>query len=145
MITELELPTTAFEPYAAVVLSDTGAPRSAALRHNLRKYVEDGGLLMIFPGGHSEAEQMNSLLGDRGEKLLPATLGQLMDVPMGVRFAAEGFKHPVLSVFGKHPGEDYGFASVQTMHYLKLGLPTDGSTETVLRYVKMEHRAMQRW
>ncbi len=136
VITELELPTTAFATYSAVILSDTGAPRSEVVRENLRKYVEEGGLLMIFPGMHTEAEQMNALLGDAGAKLLPATIGQPMEAPNGVRFAAEGFAHPVLSIFSEHRDADYGFESVQTTHYLKLGVPTDGSTETVLRYMK---------
>ena len=72
-ITELELPTTVLSEYAEVVLADTAAP-TPALAANLRKFVEGGGLLMIFPGDRTNATLMNGTLSAAG--LLPATIGQ---------------------------------------------------------------------
>ncbi|HVX83859.1 MAG TPA: BatA domain-containing protein [Phycisphaerae bacterium] len=158
IITELELPTTALPPYAAVIMSDTTAPRAPAVRDALRKYVENGGLLVIFPGGHTNAQDMNSALGapgvgpDAANALLPAAIGQVIKTetvggnggdaqtatPQGTPFAPEGFTHPVLQKFGEayKSGLDVGFTSVQTTQYLKLTPPPDGSSEVILRYAK---------
>ncbi|HUO10655.1 MAG TPA: BatA domain-containing protein [Phycisphaerae bacterium] len=138
-ITELELPTTALNQYSEVVLSDTAVP-SAGVLENLKKFVESGKLLMIFPGNRTNAALMNEAFGKAG--LMPATLGQPVrfentaEMAKGVAFAPEGFTHPVLAPFGEayKSGADVGFLTVQTNEYFKLGVPTDGSAETVLRY-----------
>ena len=74
-ITELELSTTPLTGFDAIVLSDTSAP-VPAICESLQKFVQAGGLLMIFPGERTAAnsEAMNKAFGDRG--ILPATLGQ---------------------------------------------------------------------
>ena len=139
-ITELELPTTALNSYSEVVLSNTAVP-SAAVLENLKKFVDGGKLLLIFPGNRTNATLMNESLGRAG--LLPATLGQpvrletLAQMAKGIVFAPEGFTHPVLAPFGEayKSGTDVGFLTVQTNEYFKLGVPTDGSVETILRYV----------
>jgi hypothetical protein len=151
VITELELPTTALPPFAAVVLSDTTTPRAPAVRDALRKYVQEGGLLLIFPGGHTNAQDMNALLGAPGvpsapgvDPLLPAAIGQAVktqtagELQTGTPFAPEGYTHPVLEKFGEaaKSGLDVGFSSVQTTQYLKLTPPADGSSEVILRYAK---------
>ncbi|MCL2645507.1 MAG: BatA domain-containing protein [Phycisphaerales bacterium] len=135
-ITDLELPTVPLEPFSVVILTDSPAPRSAALRENLRKYVDKGGVLMIFPGANTNVREMNDLLGDAGIQLLPATLGQPMDMGTGVGFDIAGSNHPVIDKLKRHfeGGEDPGFKSVQTMRYLKLGVPLDGSAEVILNY-----------
>ena len=138
-ITELELPTTALNSYSEVVLSNAAVP-SAAVLENLKKFVESGKLLMIFPGNRTNATLMNESLGRAG--LLPATLGQPVrletsaEMAKGITFAPEGFTHPVLAPFGEayKSGTDVGFLTVQTNEYFKLGVPTDGSVETILRY-----------
>jgi hypothetical protein len=138
-ISELELPTTPLASYDIVVLSNVGE-LAPAVRENLKTFVDAGGLLMIFPGDRSNTQRMNETLGDRGANLLPATLGQLIkaDVPAGksFSFAPRGYNHPVLSVFAPDvkAGKEIGFTTVQTMEYLKLTPPADGSSEVVLNY-----------
>jgi len=146
VITELELPTTPLAPYAAVILSDTSAPRSGMVRDNLQKYVEAGGLLMIFPGDNTNPKEMNDALGETGAKLLPASLGQPVklvtaaEIKEGIAFAPQNFSHPVLQKFGEADlqGQEAGFKTVQTSQYLKLGVPADGSVETILKYAKAD-------
>ena len=139
-ITELELPTVLLETFATVVLTDASAPRSPALRENLQKYVNQGGVLMIFPGSNTNTRDMNDMLGESGAKLLPATLGQPMDSQLGVGFDVNGVSHPVIEKLKRmlEGGEDPGFKSVQTTRYLKLGVPLDGSSEVVLNYASAE-------
>ncbi len=145
-ITELELSTTVLADYAEIVLADTAAP-SPALAQNLRKWVDGGGLLIVFPGNRTNAQLMNQSLSGVG--LLPATLGQPVrletsaEMAKGVAFAAEGFSHPILEKFrdASKAGADFGFLSVQTSEYLKLGVPPaslDGSVETLLRYTQAD-------
>jgi hypothetical protein len=147
IVTELELPTTALANYDVVVLSDTADP-GPAMRESLKQFVAGGGLLVIFPGNRTNAQQMNAAFGEQGANLLPATLGQPVklqtvdQVAEGIAFAPEGYqKNPVMQVFAAaaKEGKDVGFTSVQTMQYLTLGVPTDGSTETVLRYQKKDN------
>jgi len=137
--TELETP---LSNYDFVILSDIAEP-SAQTRETLQKYVAGGGTLMIFPGPRTDARRMNESLGENGAKLLPASLGQLMqpvgadNQPEGRPFDAEGFvKNPVLQVFASDykAGKEVGLLTVQTTQYYKLGVPTDGSTEVILRY-----------
>ncbi|MGN6368801.1 MAG: BatA domain-containing protein [Phycisphaerae bacterium] len=138
-ITELELPTTALNSYSEVVLSDTAVP-SAGVIENLKTFVAGRKLLLIFPGNRTNAVLMNESLGKAG--LLPATLGQPVrletsaEMAKGIAFAPEGFTNPVLAPFGEayKSGTDVGFLTVQTNEYFKLGVPTDGSVETILRY-----------
>ncbi len=140
-VTETELPMTVLADYSEIVLADTAAP-SPAFAQNLRRFVETGGLLMIFPGDHTNAQLMNQALSGVG--LLPATLGQPVrlstsaEMAKGIGFAAEGFSHPILEKFrdASKSGADFGFLSVQTSEYLKLGVPQDGSVETLLRYTQ---------
>jgi len=144
VVTEIELPTTPLSQYRVVVLSDTATPGPATLEQ-LKKFVEEGGLLMVFPGGHTNVETMNKALGEGGAKLLPATFGQLVAVmdkdlkPSSTTFA-EDFSHPVLKMFGDayKTGLKVGFTQVQTSQYLNLGLPKDGSAEVILRYAPRE-------
>lgn len=148
LITELELGTTALPGFAAVILSDTAAP-GTAVRDGLRKYVEEGGLLILFPGSRTDAARTNEVLGEGGAKLLPAAYGQPVklegarEAAEGIRFDPEGFTHPVLQMFGEaaRGGKDVGFVSVQTSQYLKLAVPKDGTVETILKYAAGDKRA----
>jgi hypothetical protein len=152
IITELDLPTTPLATYDVAILSDTADP-PPAVRENLRKFVDAGGLLMIFPGPRTNAQRMNEALGDAGARLLPAVLGQPVklegadQVAAGITFAPEGYAHPVLSVFAPDykAGKEVGFATVQTTQYLKLGIAGGGTgnaapkaadegVETIVRY-----------
>ena len=146
VITELELGTTALPGYAAVVLSDTVVP-GKSVRDALRKYVEDGGLLMVFPGNRTDG--LNEALGEGGAKLLPAPYGQPVKLEgaqgaaEGIKFDPEGFTHPVLEIFhgAEKSGTNVGFTTVQTSHYMKMAVPKDGSVETILRYAAKDGTA----
>lgn len=142
VISELELPNTPLDGYDVIALSDTGDP-GPTLRENLRTFVKNGGLLLIFPGNRTSTQRMNEAFGDRGSNLLPATLGQPVklqsadQIAQGIAFAPEGFqKNPVMQIFGAadREGKNVGFKTVETTQYLKLGVPSDGSSETILRY-----------
>jgi hypothetical protein len=146
IISELELPTTPLAGYDVIVLSDTSDP-GPATRDALRKFVADGGLLMVFPGTRTDAQRMNEALGPNGAGLLPATFGQpdnmaTPDQAMeGKAFAAENFqKNDVMRIFAADyaAGKEPGFLTARTMRYLKLGVPADGSVETVLRYAEKD-------
>ena len=149
VISELELPNTPLDGYDVIVLSDSGDP-GPAIRENLRTFVKNGGLLMIFPGNRTSTQRMNEALGERGANLLPATLGQPIklqsadQISAGIAFAPEGFqKNPVMQVFGAadREGKNVGFKTVETTEYLKLGVPSDGSAETILRYQQKDRTA----
>jgi hypothetical protein len=148
MITEVELPTTPLNAYDVVVLSDTSVP-GPAQREALKKYVQSGGLLMIFPGVRTNAAAMNDALGNApgGAGILPATLGQPVKAETaeqqaeGFSFAPEGYTHPVLQVFQAdiRQGKNVGFEPVHTTQYFKLGIPADVSSwpgEVILRYAR---------
>ncbi len=145
VITELELPTTTMGGYDIIVLSDVGE-LAPAMRETFKKFVEQGGLLIIFPGPRTNAQRMNDTLGDKGANLLPATLGQPVklenadQLSQGITFAPEGYTHPVLQVFSDdvRQGKKVGVDLVQTTQYLMLGMPADGSSETILRYAKAD-------
>jgi len=56
IVPELELPATSLETFAAVVLSDTGAPRSPAVRDGLQKYVEGPLSVQLLQGKFKAGE-----------------------------------------------------------------------------------------
>jgi hypothetical protein len=146
IISELELPTTPLTGYDAVILSDTSDP-GPATRDALRKFVADGGLLMVFPGGRTNAQHLNEVLGASGAGLLPAAFGQPDNtappdqIVEGKAFAPENFqKNDVMRIFAADyaAGKEPGFLTARTTRYLKLGVPADGSVETVLRYAEKD-------
>jgi hypothetical protein len=141
VITELELPRTALDEYAAVVLTDTSAP-DAATSETLRKYVSDGGLLIFFPGNRTNAEAVNRAIGDAGAKLLPATLGTQVRLESttqtgeGLRLDPLNYTHPVLELFGAAVRNNInpGLTTVQTTQYIKLSVPHDSVAETIMKF-----------
>lgn len=173
-ITELELPRTSLasaqgtgggggaesgskNPYAAVVLSDTGRLDAPTLK-SLQRYVTEGGLLLVFPGGRTVASDMNQTLGDAGNNavhLLPAAYGQLIrqEAPpadaaagtdatggSGLHFDPQNYAHPVLEPFSAavQGGKNAGLSSTQVERYLRMVLPvrdtTGGGVETILKF-----------
>jgi hypothetical protein len=146
-ITELEFATTPLAGFDAIVLSDTAAP-GPAMRETLQKFVQDGGLLMIFPGSRTNPQALSETLGDNGAKLLPASIGQPAkaqgDGAQGWTFAGEGFqRNPVMQVFADayKAGKEVGLLTVQTSQYFTLGVPADGSSEVILHYAKKDGAA----
>lgn len=148
VISELELPRTPLgtvgerSAYVAIVLSDTGRMDPATIAM-LKQYVEQGGLLMIFPGNRTNANDMNQMLGEAGAKLLPASYGQLARLETGTVGAGEGihfdpmnYAHPVLEPFAAaaRGGQNTGLTGAQVSRYLRMAVPQDGSVETVLKY-----------
>src|SRR5205814_10679879 len=105
VVTEMELSTAPLSSYDIVVLSDTSDP-GPAMRESLQKFVHAGGLLIVFPGGRTNAQQINEALGENGAKLLPATFGQPVKLATadqlaeGISFAPEYQRNPVLQLIG---------------------------------------------
>ena len=149
------MPTLSFEStplknFQVVAMADTEAPTSARAK-DLAEFVSEGGLLMIFPGPRTAPERWNTVLGESGAKLLPATFGQLEkaggkgieEIGSGITFDPAGYTHPVLEEFGaeEKSGHDTGFAKLLTQQYYQLGVPQDGSSDVVLRFAKKDAAA----
>jgi hypothetical protein len=156
-ITELELPRTPLgagvdaggqrAAYAAVVLSDTGKFDPATLK-NLQRYVNDGGLLVIFPGGRTNANDLNGALGSNGIQVLAAPFGQPVHPESGaattgdatggegLHLDPQNYSHPILTAFASaaRAGKVAGLSSVQVSTYLRLQVPQDPAIETILKF-----------
>lgn len=168
VITELELPriplknatgtTTPGSIYgsgfAAVVLSDTGRLDPTTLS-NLQRYVDEGGLLILFPGGRTNANEFNQTLGggdsaSRNIHLLPAPYGQLIRpsaanenpdstdnaLSGGLHLDPQNYAHPVLAAFAAaaQGGKSSSLSGVQIERYLRLLVPQDPAVETILKF-----------
>jgi hypothetical protein len=143
--TELELPTENLDPYDAVVLSDIGDMAQKTTDH-LRAYVENGGLLVVFPGPRVSPDSMEKSLGENGARLLPAKLVQLVKPETGdqggLPFDPMNYEHPYLEDFAlalkNH--EQAQLVRPRTTQYFKLALPTDGSAQVIMRYKAPEQQ-----
>lgn len=109
--------------YDAIFVSNVGrfgADEAAVLGD----YVRHGGGLVMFLGDQVVAESYNRELGggelgrgEKGQRLLPATIGELS--PDGqYRFDPRDYKHPLVDPFRGH--ERTGLLTTPTWRYLKL-------------------------
>jgi len=141
VITELELPRTPLTDSAAVALIDTAAP-DGPTNESLRKYVENGGLLLLFPGNRTNGEALNRTLGDGGAKLLPAAFGPTVKLDAaqlagaGLHLDPQNYTHPVLDLFGAAVRNNInpGLSTVQAEQYIRLTIPADRGAETILKF-----------
>lgn len=141
-IPELQLGQIPLNGVQAVALCDTSVPEPATVKR-LKEYVEEGGLLLIFPGPRwSAPDAWNRALGDNGAKLLPASIGPAEkidsrdDIGRGLTFDPAGYTHPVLEKFAEaaKSGMNVGLTTAQTQTYIQLGVPKDGSSDVILRF-----------
>ncbi|MEO8260211.1 MAG: BatA domain-containing protein [Acidobacteriota bacterium] len=103
---------------AVVILDDTPFPPAAA-GGALKRFVEQGGGLLVVLGEHSSWPQNDAAL-------LPGTLGGIVDRPDG-RGGAIGFldrSHPVFEVFKAPRSGD--FSSTRVFRYRAMTAPADG-------------------
>src|SRR5436190_9915681 len=105
---------------ALVILNDSG-PLSPALAENLKRFVENGGQLIISAGPHTDANSFNQSLRD----VSPATLTEAVQnkASESVAITDIKFDHPIFEVF-----RDSGrLAAARVFGYLR-GQPKPNST-----------------
>ena len=88
-------PAVVVDGYDAVILADV-ASVTADQADELRRFVDDGGGLLVAPGERASAGREFDSLGDDGVGLLPAVLGDAASVvpPIGLR--ANDVRHPTV-------------------------------------------------
>lgn len=81
--------------YRVIILNDAEAV-SAALTDNLKKFVEQGGGLVIAAGRHTEADSFNQIFKD----LAPATLNEAVEARNNPASMSEiNSDHPIFEIF----------------------------------------------
>lgn len=119
--------------YDCVFLCDIARFTSAEAR-SLGAYLDNGGGVTVFLGGHVDAKNYNHELGSAepsgagGGNILPARLGEIVDRPI-YRIDPLGFRHPILKPFRGH---DAGLTATPILKHFKLTLPNDTASTTVL-------------
>jgi len=93
VVTPDELPQIWLDEYAAVVMANVGQV-SDLWAGRLTRYVQDGGGLIAFPGDRTDVRSWNDMLG---ADLLPARLGDVVDVPDGAPLGRLDGSHPVFA------------------------------------------------
>ena len=96
------LANTDWKRYAVVVLANVDELPETELR-TLERYVREGGALLVFLGGNTQAETYNAVFHRNGEGLLPFPLvGRRGDAraPVYIRFSDPA--HPVTTYFDEH-------------------------------------------
>ncbi len=138
--------------YRAIVLSNTVAP-GAAMAAALRKFVSQGGLLMVIPGSHTASSAMNHALGLMPKGLLPALMGppaqaparaagmatapltKKPGAPATLGFSTAGNVNPVTAPFAaaQRGGRRVGLSRVHTLRYIPLK-PVSGVAQTLVSF-----------
>ncbi len=141
-IDSLQLVDEPLRPYRGVILSDIAAP-GGRLAARLRRYVQAGGLLMIFPGPGWEATRWNQALGVDRKGILPADMGALIHLSgqgqtggATVGFDPHRSVNPVTAPFlaAEQSGIHTGLAGVATRQYLALRVPANVGAHVILRF-----------
>lgn len=144
-IGEGELAATDLTKYDAAFLCDMRliTDREANV---LRTFVAAGGGLLLCPGGQSQLDNYNQLLGPDGVDLLPGKLTTLVgDAKSPVDafpFDTGDLSHPVMRPFEGNPGT--GLDSTLTFQYLKVDVPKDGSARTILKFATGDPAVVER-
>ena len=132
-ISDLELPGRPLADYRAVILAGVGnlaEPTAQALAD----FVRAGGVLMLWAGEATTAENYNAVLLPRG--LLPGPLVQRVQPPgdalVGFDFAPDSV-HPYLSAF--RGLQRSGLEVPAVRQYWKIDLAPDKAADVVLRYL----------
>jgi hypothetical protein len=134
LISDLELPNKALADYRVVILADVGQVQPAQA-DQLQKFVQGGGLLMLFMGDQVSGENYTSVLLPRG--LLPGPLMRRVSIapdqkPFNFAFNPEGSLHPLLSVFAHQKNTGLNTADITT--YWSVDIPANSNVERVLSY-----------
>jgi hypothetical protein len=131
-IGELELANKILTNYRAVFLTNVGQvnPNQA---DQLKRYVEQGGTLVLFVGPAVSSDNYNQQLVPRG--LLPGRLIKTVstnDAAFHFDFNPKGNLHPFLREFKDQ--ENSGLSTAQVWSYWQLELPANTNAERVLEY-----------
>lgn len=134
LISDLELGNKVLADYRAVILAGVGQ-LTAGQGDQLKRFVDDGGTLILFMGDPVAGENYNQVLLPRG--LLPGSLSKRMSVTADQKgftfdFNPHGSLHPLLQVFAGE--ENSGLETAQVFTYWQVELPGDGKAERVLDF-----------
>ncbi|MCS7034683.1 MAG: hypothetical protein NZ561_11935, partial [Phycisphaerae bacterium] len=141
LISDIELGNKVLAEYRAIILAGVGQV-SAPQADLLRRFVIDGGTLIIFMGEPVTAENYNQILLPR--QLLPGPLTKRLSVTADQRgyqfdFKPHGLLHPLLRVFAGQ--ENTGLDTAQVFTYWQIDLPADSKAERVLDFAPREGRS----
>lgn len=134
LISDLELANKALSDYRVVILANVGQLQ-VAQADQLQKFVQGGGLLMLFMGDQVSGENYTSMLLPRG--LLPGPLMRRVSVapdqkPFTFAFNPSGNVHPLLKAFERQP--DTGLNTAEITTYWSVDIPANSNVERVLNY-----------
>jgi hypothetical protein len=132
-IGKLELLNKILPNYRAVFLTNVGEI-NVTEAEQLKKFVEQGGTLILFAGPAVTADNYNQMLGTRG--LLPGRLIKTVasnDKSFHFDFDYKGNVHPYLREFKNQ--EKSGLTTAQVWTYWQIELPANSTAERVLDYV----------
>jgi len=140
LISDLELNNRVLSDYRAVILAGVGQV-SASQADQLKRFVEDGGTLIVFMGEAVAGENYNQTLLPRG--LLPGPLSKRVGVAADQRgfafdFNPHGSLHPLLRIFAGE--EKSGLDTAQVFTYWQVDLPADGKAQRVLDFTARDGR-----
>jgi hypothetical protein len=130
---KLELLNKVLPNYRAVFLTDVSDINTTEA-DQFKKFVEQGGTLIIFAGPHVAADNYNQMLASRG--LLPGRLIKTVssnDKPFHFSFDYNGDPHPYLREFKFQ--KQAGLTTAQIWTYWQVELPANSTAERVLDYV----------
>ncbi len=114
--------------YAAIFLCDVGDP--VPWTERLRTYVAEGGRVIAFAGPNPDAGAWNASFMDSESGLLPAILGDAVELRLGATgIAALDLSHPALVPFR---GWETMFRAVQVRGYRQV--EPEGRTRVLARY-----------
>lgn len=134
LISDLELGNKVLGDYRAVILAGVGQ-LAPAQGEQLKRFVEDGGTLILFMGEPVAGENYNQVLLPRG--LLPGALVKRVSVTADQKgftfdFNPHGSLHPLLRIFSGE--ENSGLETAQVFTYWQMQLPGDTKAERVLDF-----------
>lgn len=134
LISDLELGNKVFGDYRAVILCNV-AGLSAAQAEQVKRFVQQGGTLMIFMGEQVNADVYNSAMLPRG--LMPGRLVARKTVAGDAKGFTLDFKpaspHKLLDVFRNQ--EKSGLDTAQIHTYFQLEVSPDAKADVVLKYL----------
>jgi hypothetical protein len=118
--------------YRAVCLISVSAPARAGLWDKLERYVDDGGGLVIFPGGPEMA------ISDYAAKpLMPGEFKKLITDEAGAVWMNYQYQHPMIAPFRDY-GQDFNDNPPRTFRYWSVE-PARGAN-VLVRYADAEQR-----
>jgi hypothetical protein len=134
LISDLELSNKVVGDYRAVILCNV-AGLSAAQAEQIKRFVRQGGTLMVFMGEQVNADVYNSVMLPRG--LMPGRLVARKTVASDARGFTLNFRpnapHRLLDVFRNQ--EKSGLDTAQIYTYYQLEVAPEAKADVVLKYV----------